>query len=118
LTGVDEYIAAAAEERRPTLEALRALVRDAVPEAREELRYRMPYYDHHGDLCAFAAQKRYFSFYVLSSGEPLAPYRDALGKLDVGKGCIRFRSLDQVPEGVLTDVVFAAARANELRSSA
>jgi len=32
--------------------------------------------------------------------------------------CVRFRTLDPVPEGVLRDVVDAAARANELGSAA
>lgn len=113
MTTVDEYIAAADEERRPTLEALRALVREAAPDAQEEIRHGMPYYGLHGDLVAFAAQKRYFSFYVMSGGATVAPYREALGKLDCGKGCIRFRSLDQVPDGVLHDLVLAAARANQ-----
>jgi hypothetical protein len=74
---VDEYIAAAPEDRRGTLAALRDLVRSAVPDAVEEIRHRMPYYAHHGDLCAFAAQKNYFSFYVMSGGLDAAGHRDA-----------------------------------------
>ena len=110
---VDEYIEAAEPERRTTLRALRELVRETVPEVREEVRYGMPYYDHHGELCAFAAQKRYFSFYVIGAGSPLTAHRAELGKLDVGKGCIRFRRLEEVPPDTLRAILREAARANE-----
>ena len=117
MTTVQIYVETAEEERRPTLFALRKLVRETVPDAVESIRYGMPYYNHHGDLCAFAAQRRYFSFYVMSAGEPIEPHRKALGQLDVGKGCIRFRSLDEVPDGVLAEILGAAAAANEERAS-
>ena len=116
MTTVQAYVDAQEESRRPTLLALRKLVRETVPDAVESIRYGMPYYNHHGDLCAFAAQKRYFSFYVMSAGEPIAPHRKALGKLDAGKGCIRFGSLDEVPEGLLAEILEAAAEANEKRA--
>jgi uncharacterized protein YdhG (YjbR/CyaY superfamily) len=116
MTTVQAYIDAAEESRRPTLYALRKLVRETVPDAVESIRHGMPYYNHHGDLCAFAAQKRYYSFYVMSAGEPIAPHRGALGTLDVGKGCIRFTSLDELPGGVLAEILTAAAEANETRA--
>jgi uncharacterized protein YdhG (YjbR/CyaY superfamily) len=116
VTTVQSYLDAAQEERRGTLRALRKLVRETVPDAVESIRYGMPYYNHHGDLCAFAAQKRYFSLYVMSAGEPIAPHRTVLGQLDVGKGCIRFSSLDEVPDGVLSEILKAAAAANEKRA--
>ena len=110
---VDDYIAAADPARRPTLEALRALVRETVPEAEESVQYKMAYYAHHGDLCAFAAQKNYFSFYMMGRGGVVERHSDELGKLNCGKSCIRFRSLDEAPLETLRTMLQQSARANE-----
>jgi hypothetical protein len=32
-------------------------------------------------------------------------HRHALGKLDCGKGCIRFRSLDELPLDTISDIL-------------
>src|SRR5262245_58616946 len=93
---VDEYIAAADPDRREALRALRDVIRDAAPRAQEEIRHKMPYYLYHGDLVALASHKHHFSVYVMG-GQRLTEHRDALGKLDCGKGCIRFKKLDQLP---------------------
>ena len=108
---VDEYIAAAAPDRRDALRTLREVIRDAVPEAREEIRHGMPYYAYHGDLVAFAAQKHHFSVYVMGRTS-LTEHREALGKLDCGKGCIRFTTLDELPLHVLREIVRDTAAEN------
>ena len=113
---VDEYIAAADPDRRDALRAIRDVIREAAPHAHEEIRHRMPYYVHHGDLVAFAAQKGHFSVYVMGDRR-LAEHRDALGKLDCGKGCIRFRKLEELPLGVLREIVRETAAENERAAS-
>ncbi|WP_122090948.1 iron chaperone [Halalkalicoccus subterraneus] len=45
---VDSYIANAGTEARPTLEQLRELIKSAVPEAEEGIRYNVPFYTFHG----------------------------------------------------------------------
>jgi uncharacterized protein YdhG (YjbR/CyaY superfamily) len=109
---VAEYIAAAAPERRPELERLRALVRRTVPAAAESVRHGMPFYEHHGVLCAFAAQKHHFSFYLLD-GELVARHRGLLAGLDVGKGCIRYRRPEQLPDATIRTLLAAAAASNQ-----
>jgi uncharacterized protein YdhG (YjbR/CyaY superfamily) len=111
---VDEYIAAADPDRREALRALRDVIRDAVPQAREEIRHKMPYYVYEGDLVAFASHKNYYSVYVM--GGRLADHRDALGKLNCGKSCIRFRKLDELPLDLLREIVADTATANERAS--
>jgi uncharacterized protein YdhG (YjbR/CyaY superfamily) len=110
---VDDYIASVDVQRRPTLEALRALVRETVPDVTESVQHKMAYYSHHGDLCAFAAQKNYFSFYMMGGGDVVERHRAQLGKLNCGKGCIRFRSLDEAPLETLRTMLRESARANE-----
>lgn len=112
---VDEYIAAADPERREGLRELLEVIRDAAPRAREEIRHEMPYYDYHGDVVAFASHKNYFSVYVM--GGRLADHRDALGKLNCGKSCIRFKKLDELPLDVLREIVRDTAAANEATAS-
>jgi uncharacterized protein YdhG (YjbR/CyaY superfamily) len=112
---VDEYIAAADPDRREALRALRDIIRDVVPQAEEEIRHKMPYYVHHGDLVAFASQKNHLSVYVM--GGRLTDHRDALRKLDCGKGCIRFRKLEELPLDVFRELVRDTAEANETAAS-
>ena len=64
----------------------------------------MPTYDYRGAmLCAFASQKQYMSLYV----EPrvLDRHREELDHLNLGKSCIRFKSLAQLPLDVVRKIL-------------
>src|SRR5215475_558556 len=93
---VDEYIAAAPAERRDALSRLCELCRGELTGFDEVIQHGMPAYLRDGAMeVAFASQRRYISLYILR--EPaLAANRDALAGLSVGKGCIRFRTPDQI----------------------
>ena len=114
---VDQYLAKLPDDRRSALSALRNVVREMVPEATEEIAYGMPSYRYHGGLCAFASQKNHMSLYVMSAGTPLARLREQTN-LDIGKGCVRFKRLDEVPLALLRDVLAEAAHANRERAGA
>ena len=113
---VDEYIAATDADRQKVLRALRGMIRDAAPRAHEEIRHKMPYYVNHGDLVAFASHKNHFSVSVIG-GKRLTKHRDALGKLNCGKGCIRFKKLEELPLDVLRRIVRDTAAENERAAS-
>jgi len=93
---VDEYLENLAPERQAALAKLRSLVFEVAPDAVETMRYRMPTYEY-GDavLCAFASQKRYVSLYM--DTDIVEKYREELTGLSIGKSCIRFRKMDQLP---------------------
>lgn len=110
---VDAYIAACPEAVRSDLEALRAAIRAAAPAAVETIRYGMPYYELNGMLCAFAAQKRALSFYLLDQAV-FARFAPALPRSALGKGCVRFKRLADLPQSFLSDAVHAAAVKNAL----
>jgi uncharacterized protein YdhG (YjbR/CyaY superfamily) len=94
-TSVDEYLDEAPKERRAALDALRQIIRKAAPRAEESIQYGMPYYSLSGVGCAFASQKQYMALYV---GQEVADkHRAALGKLNCGKGCIRFKKWEDLP---------------------
>lgn len=89
---VDVYLNGLDAERRASLARLRSLVLEAVPDAVETLQYRMPTYLYEGEvLCAFASQKHYMSLYM----DPAVVER--LQDLSVGKSCIRFERIEELP---------------------
>ena len=104
---VDAYIAAAPPERQPTLHRLRKLIRKTVPKVKESIQHGMPVYQLDGLFLAFAAQKNYFSFHLNES--VLAAHSEELGKLNCGKGCIRFRKDADLPDAIIVSLVKLAA---------
>ena len=93
---VDAYLQELTPERRAALETLREMVFEVVPEVVETLKYRMPTYEHGGEmLCAFASQKRYMSLYMDTA--LVEKYRNRLEGLNIGKSCIRFTRLEALP---------------------
>jgi uncharacterized protein YdhG (YjbR/CyaY superfamily) len=106
---VDEYLSRLDPETRASLSTVRALIRQVVPEATESMEYRMPTYEFRGNpLCAFAARKQYMSLYIHTRLIPR--YRAQLKDLSVGKECIRFRRLEELPLDTVRDLLHEAAR--------
>ena len=61
---------------------------------------------------ALAAQKNNYAFYMTGvsddkalMGRLAAAYKAAGRKLDMGKSCLRFKSLDELPLDVIGDIV-------------
>jgi uncharacterized protein YdhG (YjbR/CyaY superfamily) len=93
---VDAYLAGLAPDRREALSNLRQIILDAAPGAKETMRYRMPTYEYgDGVLCSLASQKHYMSLYMDTG--LVEQHRGELGGLSVGKSCIRFRQLEDLP---------------------
>jgi len=85
------------------LSALRDLVRETVPQAQETMRYRMPTYEIDEVICSFASQKHYMSLYLDTM--LVDRYRKQFGKLDVGKSCVRFKRLEDLPLSVVRQIM-------------
>ena len=90
------YLAALDPGKREVVESLVEIVREELPDVRETLHYKMPTFETDGPLVAVGAQKRHFALYVCEA-PALDRYRDRFAHLDVGKGCIRFRALADLP---------------------
>ena len=74
------------------------------------MQYKMPTYGYReAILAAFASQKRYMSLYM----EPriLDRHRAELKHLDLGKSCIRFKSIDQLPLDIVRQMLQETAEA-------
>jgi uncharacterized protein YdhG (YjbR/CyaY superfamily) len=106
---VDEYLSTLDPERRTALSALRTLIRQVVPEAIESMQYRMPTYEFKGNpLCAFAARKQHMSLYIHTRLFP--KYKDQLKGLSLGKECVRFKHLEDLPLDAVRQLLDEAAR--------
>jgi len=83
---IDEYIAPFPPEVRSILEKIRRTVRAAVPEAKENISYRIPTFRLGGVLIHFAAFQHHIGVYPPVSGDAaleraLAPYAGEKGNL-------------------------------------
>lgn len=122
---VTAYVAALPEDRRATVSKLRSFVKKHLPKGYKEqlgwgaITYAVPLTvlpdTYNGEpLCyaAIAAQKNYYTLYLMSAyGDPkqtkwMAEEFKKRGKrLDMGKSCLRFKSLDDLPLDVVGEVL-------------
>ncbi len=119
------YIAEMPPERRAAIKAVRKTIRANIPKGFQEMmdfgmivwaiplkRYPDTYNGHPLGIVALANQKNYIALYVFGSYAS-AKERTAFEKawkatgkkLDMGKSCIRFKKLDDVPLEVVADAV-------------
>jgi uncharacterized protein YdhG (YjbR/CyaY superfamily) len=83
---IDEYNAGFPPEKRAILEKIRATIREAAPDAKEVISYRMPTFTQNGVLVHYAAFKNHIGLYPPVSGDveleaALAPYAGEKGNL-------------------------------------
>ncbi len=111
---LEDYYRGLAPERRRPLRELHEWVAKVLPAAEVTMGYRMPTFEMEGPdgpapVCAIAAQKHYFALYVCGKSA-LDANREAFAALDVGKGCIRFKALGDLPRTAARRVLRSAAR--------
>ena len=120
---VDDYIQDLPDDRRDMVRAVHERVRAAVPDLEVRMwdrfiGYRAYHYRYasgrEGDWfpIGLANNKRYVSLYLCAVDEDgyLAEANaDRLGKVDVGKSCIRFKTLDDLNLDVVDELCRRAA---------
>ncbi len=107
---VDDYIAQQDTEKQLTLRWLRSLITSNASSAIELIEYKLPFYRINGkDFSSFASQKHGYSLYIMvpcrENENFLDPYRSQLGKLSVGKGCIRFKKQADLNEELVIKIL-------------
>jgi uncharacterized protein YdhG (YjbR/CyaY superfamily) len=106
---VDSYLTQMPEGRRAVLTEIRDACRRLLAGFAESMSYGMPTYSRDGTAeIAWASQKRYISLYVMRA-DVLNAHRGQLSGLDVGKGCIRYRSPAAVDFTVVQSMLTAVA---------
>lgn len=139
---VEGYLRRLPEERRIVVSAVREVIRENIPAGyRETINWgaitwevpleRHPEIRNGQPLCyvGLAAQKDHFAIYLMGAHQApehvrwlTAEFQKAGKKLDMGKSCLRFRKLDDLPLGVIGKAVARIrlkdflARCEEFRS--
>lgn len=121
---VEEYLAALPDERKETILFLHDFIQDTAPKLTPHFAYNMLGYGSFSyrnykkevvdwPVIALANQKNYISLYVCSTdnGEYLAErYKKELGKVSVGKSCIRFKNKEDLNLSTLRKVIQLAEK--------
>jgi hypothetical protein len=122
---VEEYLASLPEDRRTAVGAVRDTVNANLPDGYVEtmghgmITWVIPLEDYpdtyNGQplgIAALASQKNHLALYLMGlyASEPEVAwfrqqYADRGMKLDMGKSCVRFKRLDQVPLDVVGEVI-------------
>lgn len=122
---VTEYIARLPEERRAAIREVRGTILANLPEGYEEamewgmITYQVPlsrYPDTYNGkplmYAALASQKRHMAVYLTAvyadeeaRDEFLEAYRASGKKLDMGKSCVRFTKLENLPLDLIGKVI-------------
>ena len=110
-TTVDEYILAFPEPVRTKLQELRLLIKDAVPEAEETIKYGMPTFTLHGNLVYFAAWKKHIGLYPITAAMEATLDELAAWKTS-GKGTIQFPLDQPLPLPLIRSIVALRVREN------
>jgi hypothetical protein len=124
---VPEYLASLPEDRRKAIAAVRRTVRENLPKGYEEavnrgfITYQVPlavYPDTYNKqplmYAALSSQKNYMAVYLMNvywipalRKKLEGAFKAAGRKLDMGKSCIRFKTLEDLPLGVIGELVAA-----------
>jgi uncharacterized protein YdhG (YjbR/CyaY superfamily) len=122
---VEAYLAALPAERRAALQKVRSVIRENLAPGFEEgmqygmigyyiplSRYPETYNGQALTIAGLAAQKQYLAVYLMTVyGDPATrrwferEYRASGKRLDMGKSCVRFRSLDDLPVDLVGEAI-------------
>jgi hypothetical protein len=120
----EEYITMLSPERRKIIETLDKIIQASSPTFKRYFAYNMLGYgsfkyknykkeEIDWPIIALASQKNYISLYVccISDGKYLAERsKEKLGKVSVGKSCIRFKKLEDLNLESLKELLIEAAK--------
>ncbi len=105
MTVIDEYLEKIEPSRREQLERIRALARQAVPDAEEAISYRMPTLRYRGKpFLGFDAHKQHIGIYPYSS-EVITTLQDELQGYETSSGAIRVPLDQPIPEDLLHAII-------------
>ena len=102
---VDKYLASLEQPKRGTLEQLRRMILDIVPEAEQCISYGVPAFRVQGKVIAgFAAFKNHLS-YLPHSGSVFPELGDALSQYKVSSGARQFPVDRSLPKALVKKLI-------------
>ncbi len=103
-TTTDEYISGFPDDIQLILNQVRAIIKQASPEAEESISYGMPAYKLKGKpLVYFAGFKTHIGFYATPSGH--TEFARELSKYKQGKGSVQFPLDQAIPYELIAQIV-------------
>lgn len=102
-TSIDDYIETFTPEIQEMLQALRKVIKEAAPKAKEKISYQMPTFALHGNLVHFAAYKNHIGFYPGANG--VATFIEELANYKLLKGTIQFPINQSLPFELISKIV-------------
>ena len=122
---VEEYLASLPEDRRVALEAVRRKILENLPDGYDEvMNWGMIAYEVPLETCpdtyngkplmyaALGSQKNHMAVYLTgiymdegARDEFEARYRDTGKRMDIGKSCVRFRKLEDLPLPLIGEAI-------------
>ena len=110
-TDIDHYLSQFSPEIIERLSAIRGLVHEIVPDAKEVISYDMPAFKYRKKiLIYFAAFKKHIGFYALPSGKEA--FMDRLSEYKTSKGTVQFPYDKQLPLDLIREMIIY--RMNEI----
>ncbi len=102
-TTIDEYIAQCPPEVQPLLQKLRAVIKEAAPDAVDKISYQMPGFALNGTLVWFGLHKNHIGFYP--TGEGIAAFKEELSGYKLSKGAVQFPLDQPMPYDLIIRIV-------------
>jgi uncharacterized protein YdhG (YjbR/CyaY superfamily) len=100
---IDEYNAGLPPAVRERLQKIRAIIKDAAPDAEEAIKYRIPTFVLHENLVHFAAFENHIGFYPTPSA--IEAFSGELAEYKTAKGSVQFPLDKPIPFGLIQKMV-------------
>lgn len=113
---IDSYIAGFPQDVQVILQELRAVIKQAAPQAEEAISYQIPTFRLKGNLVHFAAFKNHIGFYPTSSG--IEKFKNELSAYKLARGTVRFPLDRPLPLGLISKIVKFRVKENLERALA
>lgn len=113
---MDEYIAGFPPDIQAILQQIRAVIREAAPNATEAISYQMPTFKLNGNLVHFAAHTNHIGFYPTPSGTE--KFAQSLASYRTSKGAIQFPLDKPIPYDLIKEITLFRVRENSEKAKA
>ena len=113
---VDEYIAKFPPQTQSILQKMRKTVREAAPDAKEVISYKMPGYILNGTVVWFAAFEDHISFFPKIS--PFQKFRKELSPYASGRATVKFPLDEPIPYDLVKRIVKFRVQENLVKKKA
>jgi uncharacterized protein YdhG (YjbR/CyaY superfamily) len=110
---VDAYISAAPGEVQGKLSEVRQAIREAAPDAREGISYRMPYYSYRGRLAWFGLHTGHIGLYLRPP--VVEEHQNELEGYVTTKSAVHLPLNRRIPVALVKKLVKAAVKKNDVR---